>query len=180
MASQLNTSGATLPATISPLPLQAQPMISSYSHRKQLSSCLDSDISIPAPNPPTTPSCPASHTSPHSAIVPTTIARAFQPPATYTISSLQAALATRAAAPTQPGPSNIYLTQLSGTIPTAEFVDFNELLHAIEVGRSQHCVYWWEKASLVPRPHPKNRERGLVSIAKHFCMCRVSILRNSS
>ena len=159
VASQVNTSGATLPATISPLSSQAQPQPVNLQLIAQQAAQLAAEQAVarfltlsfqPQSLPPLPAalhnfSQPASHTSPHLVTVPATVAGVFQPPAatTETISCLQAALATRAAAPTQPGPSNIYLAPLSGTIPTipakfvtaaagGEFIDFNELLHALK------------------------------------------------
>ena len=92
------------------------------------------------------------HTSSYSAGALTISLWVYQPCAVTTqmMSTLKAACATAAS---QLGPSSSHFAPLSGTIPSTpakfitaaaagEFVDFNELLHAIEVnrGRSQPCA----------------------------------------
>ena len=134
-ASPVNTSAAMLPAITSPLFSQVQPVNIQLIAQQAVQLATEQAVAwiLTSPSQPQglVPflhnfSQPASHSSPHLATIPTTVAGAFQPPAatTETTSSLQAALATHAAAPTQPGPSNIYLAPLSGTIPTipAKFI----------------------------------------------------------
>ena len=185
MTSQANTSGATLPATIPPLASQVQPvnlqLIAQQAAQLAAEQAVARVLALPSHPQGLLPlpaalhnlSQSASLTSPHSSTVPTTVAGAYQPPAatTETISSLQAALATRAAAPTQPGPSSIHLAPLSGTIPTipakfitaaaaGEFVDFNELLHAIEVDSGEEpalCIQVGEGQQLALPRKPKKK-----------------------
>ena len=123
MTSQANTSGATLPATIPPLASQVQPvnlqLIAQGAAQLTAEQAVAQVLGLPSQPQGLLPlpaalhnlSQSASLTSPHSSTVPTTVAGAYQPPAatTETISSLQAALATRAATPTQPGSSSIHL-----------------------------------------------------------------------
>ena len=102
MASQANTSGATLPPTISLLSSQAQPvklqLIAQQAAQLAAKQAVARVLTSPS-QPQSLPPLPAalhnfsqlaSHTYPHSATVPTTIAGAFQPYAatTETISSL--------------------------------------------------------------------------------------------
>ena len=114
---------------------------------------------------------------------------AFQPPpaTTETISSLQAALATRAAAPTQPGPSNVHLAPLSGTIPTMPDRSSSLLRQLVNslilmnccmqlkwtVGMSQHSVYGWARVNTWPYPGSQRKHlngSGTSCLPLHF-MC---------
>ena len=102
---------------------------------------------------------PASDTSPHSATVPITVARTYQPLAEI-IPFLQAALAICAAAPTQPRLSSLHLTPLNSTIPTIH-PKFNtaaaagELLHQCIEVEGGPCVYRWENLALPRKPKKK-------------------------
>ena len=87
------------------------------------------------------------------------------------MSTLQAVLAAHMAAASQPGPSSPLFSPLSGTIPaiptkfiraaaTGEFVDFNELLHAIEVDSGEEpalCIQVAEGQHLSLPRKPKKK-----------------------
>jgi len=119
-----------------------------------------------------------------SAAAPTNTSWVYQPPAatTLTMSTLQTALAARAAAAGQPGPSSPLFAPLSGTIPTipakfttaaasGEFVDFNELLHAIEVNSGEEPALCIQVAGGQQLSLPRKPKKKVINTFAEWVKC---------
>ena len=105
----------------------------------------------------------------------------YQPPAApaQTVTALQQALAARA---TAPGPSNLHFAPLSGTMPAipakfvsaaaaGEFIDFNELLHAIEVDSGEEPALQIQVAEGQHLSLPRKPRKKLISTFAEWVRC---------
>ena len=126
----------------------------------------------PLSTPPFIPA-PTSTTVQPTATVTSSVSWVYQPPTApvQTISALQTALAARTQFSSLPAPANLQFAPVSGTIPTipakfttaaatGEFIDFNELLHAIDADSGEEpalCIQVAEGQHLTLPKKPKKR-----------------------